>query len=106
MKNALITLSKEQNLKIKTGLYKSHEGKLYFVEGSAKDYNTLQDMVIYQSMFMDPEFGSYPTWVMPLSTFLSEIEVDDRKVLRFNFVSGEETIRFETELIFLLGRVK
>ena len=106
MKNALRSLLKEQNLKIQTGLYKSHDGYMYFVEGSAKNRETLQDMVVYQAMFKDSKFGEYPIWIMPLSEFLSEIEVNDKKVLRFIFLGIEESIKFEQELIFLMGHIK
>jgi len=104
MRNALQFLSKNQNSKIKTGLYKHYKGNHYFVLGSAKHSETLEDMVIYQSMYKSAEFGDFATWIRPLSMFLETVEVDGQQIQRFTSLGDEETIKFEKQFLHLMSK--
>ena len=46
--------------------YRHFKGKEYFVEGIAKDSETLEDLVLYR-----PLYGEQKLWARPLSMFLS-----------------------------------
>lgn len=106
MRNALRYLSRDQNSKIKTGLYKHYKGKMYFVLGSGKNSETLEDMVIYQAMYNSPQFGELPIWIRPLSMFLEYVKVDDKDEPRFTPLGDEETVKFEKEFFEMVGKVK
>lgn len=58
--------------------YRHFKGKEYLVMHIAKDSETLQEMVVYQALY-----GEYGIWVRPLEMFLEQVEVDGKKVYRF-----------------------
>jgi len=58
--------------------YRHFKGKEYLVMHIAKDSETLQEMVVYQALY-----GEYGIWVRPLDMFLEQVEVDGKKVYRF-----------------------
>lgn len=67
--------------KIRLGIYKHYKGNMYEVIGVAKHSETLEEFVIYRAMY-----GENELWARPLSMFLEEVEVDDKKVPRFEFI--------------------
>jgi len=66
---------------IKLGKYKHYKGKEYEVIGVAKHSETLEEMVVYRALY-----GNHDLWVRPLSMFAEEVEVGEKKVLRFEYV--------------------
>lgn len=80
-------------MKIPNGLYRHYKGKVYMVDGVGKHSETLEDMVTYHAMYVDPEFGPYAHWVRPAKMFLEEIEVNGQKVSRFSKLSTEESLQ-------------
>lgn len=68
---------------IKLGKYKHFKGKEYKVLGIAKHSETLEDMVLYEPLYED---SSAKLWVRPLEMFLGEVEVDGKKIKRFEFI--------------------
>ena len=69
--------------KIKTGLYKHYKGNLYTIIGIVKHSETLEDLVLYECLYDNPQSK---LWVRPLKMFLEEVEVDGKKLPRFDFV--------------------
>lgn len=70
---------------MKTGVYKhSKTGKLYKVHFIAKHSETLVDMVVYEALY-DSDMSK--CWVRPLEMFEELVEIDDKKVPRFQFIS-------------------
>ena len=63
------------------GMYKHFKGNKYQVVGIAKDSETLEDVVVYKALYGEEEL-----WVRPLSNFLEEIEVEGKKVKRFEYI--------------------
>ena len=74
-------------MKIELGYYKHYKNKLYSVSGTAKNTETLEDMVIYKAMY-----GDHDNWVRPLSMFLETIIVDGKEIKRFTKISIKEAI--------------
>ena len=62
------------------GVYRHYKGNKYEIVGFAKHSETLEDMVIYKTLY-----GEKSTWVRPLSMWAEEIEVDGKIVKRFEY---------------------
>ena len=69
------------NDKIKLGKYKHYKGNEYEVVGIARHSETLEKLVVYRALY-----GDLDLWVRPLEMFLEEVEMDNRKVPRFQYV--------------------
>lgn len=72
----------ESNI-LKVGKYKHYKGKEYEVVGIAKHSETLEDLVVYKALYKN-ELSEL--WVRPLELFVGDVEVDGKKVPRFEFV--------------------
>ena len=69
---------------MKSGIYKhSKTGHLYKVHFIAKHSETLEDMVIYEAMY-DNDKSKF--WARPLSMFEGDVELNGKKVPRFEFI--------------------
>ena len=66
---------------MKIGKYKHYKGKEYEVIGVAKHSETLEEMVVYRALY-----DEHKLWVRPLKMFLEDVEVNGRKVPRFEFI--------------------
>ena len=78
---------------IPLGVYRHYKGNLYEVIGFAKHSETTEDMVIYKALYDD---GG--TWVRPLSMWSELVDVEDKKVKRFEFVADVSTGYTQHEL--------
>ncbi len=68
---------------ILTGKYRHYKGKEYEVIGLAHHTETLELLVVYKALYDSEEFGPNAIWARPLSMFTEKIEVDGKKVSRF-----------------------
>ena len=59
-------------------LYRHYKGGIYKVITRAKNTETLEDLVVYQSM----DTGEF--WARPTEMFFEYIETDEYKGFRFN----------------------
>jgi hypothetical protein len=71
---------------IKAGKYQHYKGNFYQVLGMARHSETLEDMVIYQSLYNSPEFGDHPVWVRPAKMFFEIVDKNGEKVARFAYI--------------------
>lgn len=62
------------------GMYRHYKGKKYLVLGIAKHSETLEELVVYVTLY-ENEAG--PIWVRPLKMFTEEVEIKGKKVPRF-----------------------
>lgn len=69
--------------KLKLGKYKHYKGNFYRVLGVAKHSETLEDLVVYEALY-DNEVSKL--WVRPLKMFTEKVELNGKKVPRFEFV--------------------
>ena len=81
-------------MKVSNGLYRHYKGHIYMVDGVAKHTETLEDLVEYHAMYVDPEFGPYAHWVRPIGMFLENVEVNGQRVPRFEKLSDQESLAF------------
>ena len=63
---------------IKPGIYRHYKGNTYEVIGVASHSETLEPMVVYRALY-----GERGLWVRPASMWSEEVEVNGRKVRRF-----------------------
>ncbi|MCC7160556.1 DUF1653 domain-containing protein [Candidatus Nomurabacteria bacterium] len=70
-------------MEIKPGIYKHFKGGMYRVIGVAKHSETLKDLVVYEALYDNPKSKF---WVRPLENFLGEVELEGKKVPRFEYV--------------------
>lgn len=63
------------------GTYKHYKGKMYEVLGVARHSETLEELVVYRALY-----GENELWVRPLKMFLEEVDIDGKKVLRFELI--------------------
>ncbi|GMU25475.1 DUF1653 domain-containing protein [Patescibacteria group bacterium] len=66
---------------IKPGKYRHYKGKEYEAIGIAKHSDTLEEMVIYRALY-----GNFDLWARPAKMFLEEVEVDGKKMPRFQYL--------------------
>lgn len=59
--------------------YRHFKGKEYLVLYQARHSETLEELVVYQALY-----GEHGIWVRPLSMFLEQVEVEGRRVNRFD----------------------
>lgn len=70
-------------MNVLTGVYQHYKGKKYLVLAVAKHSETLEDLVIYVSLY---ENAVSSMWVRPLSSFVEQVLVEGKLVPRFRKV--------------------
>ncbi len=70
-------------MQIKLGKYKHYKGKEYEVIGIAKHSETLEEMVVYKTLYQNSESN---LWARPLKMFTEKIVEEGKEVERFKFV--------------------
>lgn len=66
---------------IKTGKYRHFKGNEYEVLFVAKHSETLEEMVVYRSLY-----GEGGVWVRPAAMWEEEIERDGKRFKRFEYI--------------------
>lgn len=70
---------------LKKGRYRHYKGKLYEVIDVARHSETLEEMVVYRTLYTN-ENGEQTLWVRPLEMFAESVVVDGKSVLRFELL--------------------
>ena len=70
---------------VKVGKYRHYKGKEYEVIGVGRHSEDLEEFVIYRALY-DSEFGRGALWLRPKKMFLEDVEVDGKRVPRFEFL--------------------
>lgn len=63
-----------------SGIYQHYKGNTYLVLGTAKHSETLEELVVYVTLYENEEG---PLWVRPLKMFLEDVVVNGKNVPRF-----------------------
>ena len=63
------------------GRYRHYKGQFYEVIGVARHSETEEELVVYRTLY-----GDFGLWVRPAAMFVEEVEVDGRRVKRFEHV--------------------
>ncbi|MFZ2190547.1 MAG: DUF1653 domain-containing protein [Candidatus Magasanikiibacteriota bacterium] len=72
---------------IKPGIYEHYKGNKYRVFGVGKHSETLEEFVIYEALYDNPESK---LWARPINLFIDEVEYQGQKVPHFKFISDSE----------------
>ena len=73
-------------MKLKPGVYHHYKNKDYRVLQTAKDHETLADLVVYEPLYDNPAAQCF---VRPLKEFIDEIEIDGKKQPRYKFLKDK-----------------
>lgn len=65
---------------LKKGIYRHYKGNLYELVDIVNHSETLEKMVLYRALYGEKEL-----WVRPISMWDEEVEVDGKKVKRFEY---------------------
>ncbi|MBR3222255.1 MAG: DUF1653 domain-containing protein [Kiritimatiellae bacterium] len=71
----------EEQAKLVGRTFRHFKGNLYRLEGLAKDSETLEEMVVYRSLY-----GEGGLWVRPTKMFFESIQRDGKTMKRFELV--------------------
>ncbi|MDD5750458.1 MAG: DUF1653 domain-containing protein [Candidatus Pacebacteria bacterium] len=71
---------------VKLGKYQNYKGNPYEVLGVGRHTETMEEFVVYKSLYDSPEFPKGSVWLRPKEMFMSEVEKDGKKMKRFRFV--------------------
>jgi hypothetical protein len=66
---------------LKLGKYKHYKGQEYEVIDVAKHSETEEELVVYRALY-----GNHDLWVRPLKMFMEEVEIDGKKMPRFEYI--------------------
>lgn len=69
--------------KLELGIYQHYKGNKYLVLGTAKHSETLEELVVYVTLYDNPRSS---IWVRPLSMFLESLAVNGKRVPRFKMI--------------------
>lgn len=72
---------------LKAGKYRHYKGHDYEVVGTARHSETLELLVVYRALYDSEEFGKDQLWIRPLAMFLETVEVDGKKISRFEYIA-------------------
>ncbi|GAA4467838.1 hypothetical protein GCM10023093_24310 [Nemorincola caseinilytica] len=72
-----------KNTSVNPGIYRHYKGKEYRVLGTAKHSETLEDLVVYETLY---ENDLSKLWVRPLKMFTEMVEVNGAMISRFQYV--------------------
>ncbi len=71
-------------MKLEKGLYRHYKGNLYEVILTAQHSETEEWMVVYKALY-----GDKGIWVRPYDMFTENVEVEGKKISRFEKIEGE-----------------
>ncbi len=66
---------------MKKGIYRHYKGNEYELIDVALHSETLEEMIVYRALY-----GEQKVWVRPAYMWEEEVEVDGKKVRRFEFI--------------------
>lgn len=70
-------------MKPKPGTYQHYKGPLYELIGIARHSETQEELAVYKALYQ-PEGENL--WVRPLQMFSEEVEMDGKRIPRFNYL--------------------
>jgi len=72
----------EEARRLEIGKYRHYKGNEYLLIGVSRHSETLEELVIYRSLHDNGDL-----WARPLSMFVESVEIDGKKISRFEHIS-------------------
>jgi len=72
-------------MNLRSGRYRHYKGNDYIVIGVARHSETDEELVVYRQ-----DYGLRGLWVRPKSMFLETVEVNGKRMPRFEFLGAED----------------
>ena len=72
-----------ETTKILLGKYRHYKGNDYEVLGVARHSETMEEVVVYRALY-----GEGGLWVRPLAMFMEEVEVEGKRIPRFEYINS------------------
>lgn len=69
--------------------YRHYKGDEYELVGVAHHSETLEEMIVYRGFYDSPEFGPNPIWARPRAIFVDSVELEGKRVPRFQLLDEE-----------------
>ncbi len=70
----------KKNKVIIGGRYRHYKGNEYVVLAIGRNSeNHNEELIVYQSLYTDKEFGKNPIWIRPKKMFLEKVTTSDKK---------------------------
>jgi hypothetical protein len=69
---------------IEPGKYQHYKGPFYEVIGICRHSETLEELVVYRSLYNDEKYGVNALWVRPLEMFTGNVDVNGESIPRFS----------------------
>lgn len=70
---------------VKVGKYRHYKGNLYEVLGTAKHSETEEEFVVYRALY-----DNQGLWIRAKEMFMETVRIENREVLRFEFINEKE----------------
>jgi hypothetical protein len=67
----------------RSGRYRHYKGNEYEVVGVARHSETMEEVVVYRALY-----GEGGLWVRPLAMFMEEVEVEGKRIPRFEYINS------------------
>ncbi|MBI4600074.1 DUF1653 domain-containing protein [Candidatus Uhrbacteria bacterium] len=74
------------SLRSQLGIYQHFKGETVEVIAFARHSETLEEIVVYKTLYENRTYGKGSVWMRSLSMFTEAVEVGGRKVQRFRLV--------------------
>ncbi|KKR21277.1 MAG: hypothetical protein UT48_C0010G0025 [Parcubacteria group bacterium GW2011_GWE2_39_37] len=71
---------------MRLGKYQHYKGNFYNVIGVANHSETLEELVVYQALYVHEKYGKNSLWVRPKKMFLENVVINGEELPRFKFV--------------------
>ena len=74
-------------------IFRHYKNKDYLIIGLARHTESFEELVVYRALYKykgEPgsKINDYQVWTRPKNMFLEEVEIEGKKVPRFQFVSN------------------
>jgi hypothetical protein len=68
-------------------IFRHYKNMYYLIEGVARHTETLEEMVVYRSLYKDNnKFNDFQLWTRPKNMFTEKINVNGKVIQRFEYV--------------------
>ena len=71
---------------MKLGKYRHYKGKNYKVMGIVRHSETLEELVLYKSLYESKKFPKGTLWARPKKMFLENVKLGNKEVPRFKLI--------------------